>query len=382
MKLNFKKSIKSTVTMATVASFVLLGACTQNNSETSKEASTNNTTTANVDATQCDKSYYIQEYDHQAPHVDAYNFVRAETDLQMKGYSSAPFTFGQLTHGRKGYDVNHQVTLSGNRDTFYSFGVFDISKSDLTIELPDSKGRYMTLMPISQDHDVYNGLNAPGTYTFKQSEVGTRYMVFVVRILVDPNDAKDIKTVHALQDGIIVKQTDKGDASGLQEWNEDEMIAMRKAFNALGSASSSSSKFFGVKCDNSYMEKAMGVAVGWGGMQKDDALYIPTQVEKNDGKTAYTITVPKDVPVDGFWSVTIYNQERFMVVNEYDSYAFNSLTTKKNKDGSATLHLGGDPKADNYLYIPEGWLYIVRFYQPHQEILDGTWKFPEAVEVK
>ncbi|HIQ47547.1 MAG TPA: DUF1214 domain-containing protein [Sulfurovum sp.] len=60
----------------------------------------------------------------------------------------------------------------------------------------------------------------------------------------------------------------------------------------------------------------MGVAVGWSGMQKKDALYIPTQVEKNDGKTAYTITVQKEVPVDGFWSVTIYNQERFMVPNE------------------------------------------------------------------
>jgi hypothetical protein len=364
MKLNFKKQIKLAVIITTA--LISTSAFAQKHHKTDK----------------CDKSYYIQEWDHQAPTVDAYNYVRAETDMQMKGYSTAPFTFGQFTHGRKAYDVNNQVTLSGNRDTFYSFGVFDISKSDLTIELPDSKGRYMTLMPISQDHDVYNGLNAPGKYTFKQSEVGTRYMVFVVRILVDPNDPEDIKTVHALQDGIIVKQKDKGDASGLQEWNEDEMIAMRKAFNALGSASTSSSKFFGVKCDNSYMEKAMGVAVGWGGMQKKDALYLPTQVEKNDGKTAYTITVPKDVPVDGFWSVTVYNQERFMVVNEYDSYAFNSLTTKKNADGTATLHLGGDPKADNYLFIPEGWLYIVRFYQPHQEILDGTWKFPKAVEVK
>jgi hypothetical protein len=160
------------------------------------------------------------------------------------------------------------------------------------------------------------------------------------------------------------------------------MLAMRKAYNILGSAATSSSKFFGVKCDNSYLDKAMGVAVGWGGMQEKDARYIPTQVEKNDGKTAYTITVPKDVPVDGFWSVTIYNQERFMVPNEYDSYAFNSLTAKKNKDGTTTLHLGGDPKADNYLYIPKDWLYIVRFYQPHQEILDGSWIFPEAVEVK
>ncbi len=336
-----------------------------------------------ADATQCKKSYYSPKWDHKAPHVDAYNFVRAETDLQMKGYASPPYNgFGKFAHSRKAYDVEHQVTLSGNRDTFYSFGVFDLSKSDLTITLPDSKGRYMTLMPISQNHDIYRGLNAPGTYTFKQSEVGTRYMVFVVRILVNPNDPKDIETVHKLQDAIVVKQADKGDLSGLQDWNKDEMLEMRKAYNILGSAATSSSRFFGVKCQRSYLDNAMGVAVGWGGMQEKDARYIPGQVAKNDGKTAYTITVPKDVPVDGFWSVTIYNKDRFMVPNKYNSYAFNSLTAKKNADGTTTLHLGGDPKAVNYLYIPKDWVYIVRFYQPHQEILDGTWKFPEPVEVK
>jgi hypothetical protein len=260
--------------------------------------------------------------------------------------------------------------------------VFDLSKSDLTITLPDSKGKYMTLMPISQNHDIYRGLNAPGTYTFKQSEVGTRYMVFVIRVLMDPNDPKDMDRAHKLQDGVKVTQTDKGDASGLQNWDEKSMLTMRKAYNILGSAASSSARFFGVKCDRSYLDDAMGVAIGWGGMQRDDALYLPTQVEKNDGKTAYTITVPKEVPVDGFWSVTVYNQERFMVPNEYNSYSLNSLTAKKNADGTTTLNLGGDPKAENYLYIPKDWLYIVRFYQPKEEILEGSWIFPEAVEVK
>ena len=373
--------MKKTALILPLAIALVLSSCSDTKEKTTETSKV--TVTEKQDKSDANnKSYYIQKYDHQAPHVDAYNFVRAETDMQMKGYSTAPFTFGQFTHGRKAYDVNHQVTLSGNRDTFYSFGVFDLSKSDLTIEMPDSKGRYMTLMPISEDHDVYNGLNAPGTYTFKQSEVGTRYMVFVVRVLVDPNDPKDIKAVHALQDGIVVKQADKGDASGLKDWNKDEMLAMRKAYNTLGSVATSSSKFFGVKDDNSYLDKAMGVAVGWGGMQETDARYIPAHVAKNDGKTAYTITVPKEVPVDGFWSVTIYNNERFMVPNKYDSYAFNSLTSKKNADGTVTLHLGGDPKADNYLYLPKDWLYIVRFYQPHQEIIEGTWVFPEAVEVK
>lgn len=372
MKLNLRKQIKFAVTLAAVA---LLSSCVSEQKHNQKVDSKDG-------SKDCEERFYLPKWDHQAPTVDAYNYVRAETDMQMKGYSSAPFTFGQFLHGRKAYDVNHQVTLSGNRDTFYSFGVFDLSKSDLTIELPESKGRYMTLMPISQNHDVYRGLNAPGKYTFKQSEIGTRYIVFVVRILVDPNDPKDVETVHKLQDDIVVKQSDKGDASGLQDWDEKSMLAMRKAYNILGSAATSSSKFFGVKCENSYLDKAMGVAVGWGGMQEKDALYIPAQVKNNDGKTAYTITVPKEVPVDGFWSVTIYNQERFMVVNEFDSYSLNTLTAKKNKDGTATLHFGGDPKADNYLYVPEDWLYIVRFYQPHQEILDGSWTFPKAVEVK
>jgi hypothetical protein len=328
----------------------------------------------------CETGFYLPEWDHQAPTVDVYNYVRAETDIQMKKYGAAGF--GEFGHSREAYDIDNQITLSGNRDTIYSFGVFDLSKSDLPISLPDSEGNYMTLMPISQDHDVYRGLNAPGTYTFKQSEVGTRYMVFVIRVLMDPNDPKDMERAHKLQDGVVVEQSDKGDLLGLEEWNEEEMLAMRKAYNILGSSSSSSKNFFGVRCERSYLDAAMGVAVGWGGMQQKDARYLPAQVERNDGKTAYTITVPKDVPVDGFWSVTIYNQERFMVKNEYDAYSLNSLTAKKNADGTATLHLGGDPKAENYLYIPEDWLYIVRFYQPHEEILDGTWAFPEAVEVK
>jgi hypothetical protein len=330
--------------------------------------------------TSCDKNFYSPAWDAQAPKVDAYNFVRAETDIQMKRYGAAGF--GKFGHSRKAYDIDNQITLSGNRDTIYSFGVFDLSKSDLTITMPDSKGKYMTLMPISQNHDVYRGLNAPGTYTFKQSEIGTRYMVFVIRVLMDPNDAKDMVRAHKLQDGVKVSQTDIGDMSGLQEWNEKEMLVMRKAYNTLGSAASSSKNFFGVKCDRSYLDAAMGVAVGWGGMQEKDARYLPAQVKKNDGKTAYTITIPKEVPIDGFWSVTVYNQERYMVKNKYNSYSLNSLTAKKNADGTTTLHLGGDPKADNFLFTPKDWLYIVRFYQPHKEILDGSWTLPEAIEAK
>jgi hypothetical protein len=50
--------------------------------------------------------------------------------------------------------------------------------------------------------------------------------------------------------------------------------------------------------------------------------------------------------------------------------------------GSITIHFGGDPKQPNYLAIMDGWNYVVRLYQPHKEILDGTWKFPAPQPVK
>lgn len=59
-----------------------------------------------------------------------------------------------------------------------------------------------------------------------------------------------------------------------------------------------------------------------------------------------------------------------------------SMTAKKGADGTTTIRFGGDEKAPNFLRIIPGWSYMVWLYQPRREILDGTWKFPEAVPAK
>ena len=84
----------------------------------------------------------------------------------------------------------------------------------------------------------------------------------------------------------------------------------------------------------------------------------------------------KDVPVDAFWSVIVYDSESWIPKNTRDIYSYNNVTANKAADGSITIHFGGDPKADNYLEIVEGWNYLVRLYQPKKEILDGSWTFP------
>ncbi len=310
-----------------------------------------------------------------AVQVGADNYVRAESDFQMKGYIEKLDCFGKFAHSRKPYDVDNQVTIRGNRDTLYSFGVFDLS-SPLTITLPDTKGRYQSVMAVSQDHSIA-AVYGPTQVTLTEARVGTRYVMLAVRTFADPNDEEDMKEAYRLQDSVGVEQADIGEFE-VPDWRKDEVEQMRATINVVASTVTDTSKMFGKKEELDPVYWMLGAALGWGGLPAEAATYVNVFPEENDGKTPYTLTV-KDVPVDAFWSVTLYDDEGWMPVNEYDAYSFNNVTAKKSDDGRITIHFGGDPKQPNFLPIVPGWNYIVRLYRPRQEILDGSWTFPEAV---
>jgi hypothetical protein len=122
-------------------------------------------------------------------------------------------------------------------------------------------------------------------------------------------------------------------------------------------------------------------AAGWGGNPEAAAVYINVYPKANDGKTVHKLTV-KDAPVDGFWSISVYDKGRLFVKNDLESYSINNLTARKSADGSVTVQFGGCQKdTPNCIPTPPEWNYIVREYRPRKEILDGTWKFPEAQPV-
>ncbi len=108
----------------------------------------------------------------------------------------------------------------------------------------------------------------------------------------------------------------------------------------------------------------IGSGMLWGGNPEKDALYLPITPVRNDGKTVYTLTVG-DIPVDGFWSLTVYNGEGYLVPNPDNAYAVNSLSAKKGADGSVTIQFGGcDGTIQNCLPITAGWNYTVRLFRP------------------
>ena len=95
----------------------------------------------------------------------------------------------------------------------------------------------------------------------------------------------------------------------------------------------------------------------------------------------HTIT-GKQAPVDGFWSISVYDAGGYFEKNDLNAYSLNNITAKKGAGGSVDVQFGGcDGKIPNCLPIMKGWNYTVRLYRPRPQIIDGSWKFPEAQPV-
>ena len=304
------------------------------------------------------------------------NFIRAESDLYMRGIV-AQGGLGKILSRREPASIEHQTVIRLNRDTLYSSAVFDLDAGPVTITLPDPGDRYLALQVISEDHFVPHVFYGAGTHVLTADNVGTRYVVIAVRILVNPNDAGDLKKVHELQDAIAVDQQAPGTLD-MPDWDKDSQTKVRNALLVLASTLPDFSHAFGTKDDVDPVHRLVGAAAAWGGNPDKDAMYLNITPEKNDGKTVYRLHV-EDVPVDGFWSVSVYNAEGYYEPNARNVYGLNNLTASKNADGSIDVQFGGcDGENSNCLPIMAGWNYMVRLYRPRPEILQGRWHFPEA----
>lgn len=300
------------------------------------------------------------------------NFIRAETDHYFR---VAPF--GKLEHSRWMAAVDKQEIVRMNRDTLYSSGVFDLEAAPLTITLPDSGKRFLSLQVISQDHYTIEVVYGPGRFTYNKDKIGTRYVFLLIRTLVDPEDVADLRAAHAVQDKIAVEQASIGKFE-IPNWDLATQARVRDGLNALlPMLGHEHGAMFGTKSEVDPVAHLIGTAVGWGGNPEHAAVYESFFPKANDGRSVHRLTL-KDVPVDGFWSVSVYNDRGFFRKNDLNAYSLNNIMAKPNSDGSFTVQFGGcDGKLPNCLPIMRGWSYTVRLYRPRAEILNGSWKLPE-----
>jgi hypothetical protein len=313
----------------------------------------------------------------QAVPVTVDNFVRAESDVYL-GSIAKRYGFGKFGHDREPAAIAAQTVIRLNRDTLYSAGVFDLDAGPVTIMLPDAGQRFRSMQVINEDQYTPAVIYDAGSHTLTRDQVGTRYIVVALRTLVDPQNPKDLEQVRALQDATKVSQPGGPGKLETPSWDPVSQKKVREALLTLATTVPDSKGMFGAKGQVDPVRRLIGAAMAWGGNPDKEAIYLNVTPAKNDGTTVYRLAV-KNVPVDGFWSISVYNDKGYFEPNQLNAYTLNNLTAKKSADGAFNIQFGGcDGKTANCLPIPPGWNYMVRLYRPRAEILNGTWKFPEA----
>lgn len=322
--------------------------------------------------------------DNKPMTVTADNFVRAETDMYFAGHLKRPgAALGKISHDREVASVDNQPVIRYNRDVLLSSGLFDLGAGPVTIKIPDPGNRFLSILVINEDHYDPFAEFGGGTYTLTQENVGTRYCVVALRTFIDPNDPKDIEKAHALQDAVTVSQPGGPGKLELPVWDIASQNRIRDSLLAVGRSVNSFKGAFGKKGEVDPRMHLIGTALGWGGNPEKVAFYTNVNPANNDGKTVYKLHVPANVPVDAFWSIAVYNEKGYFQKNDIGVYNINSVTAQKNQDGSVDIQFGGcDSKTPNCIPIVKGWNYAARLYRPRKEVIDGNWKFPEAMPVK
>lgn len=106
----------------------------------------------------------------------------------------------------------------------------------------------------------------------------------------------------------------------------------------------------------------------------------------------YTVTFARDQtpPVNGFWSLTLYDAKHFFVPNEIKRYSLGTKnkTLRTEPDGSLTIYVQADPPPEaqrsNWLPAPKvgaDFSLFIRAYWPKTPVIDGSWSPPAVKKV-
>ncbi|HET6515396.1 MAG TPA: DUF1254 domain-containing protein [Thermodesulfovibrionales bacterium] len=236
-------------------------------------------------------------------------------------------------------------------------------------------------------------------------DAGTFFKLFAELLKTNPPAAADAPMVEKMAKIGIVPGKDfdisKAEPSVAKSLQDVPKIAQEKImaeFKNMGKPVSgwTYSTKLGVY-GTEYLVRALVTAIGLGANRGQDAIYPTSEADAEgkpyDGTNKYIMHFDKGQmpPVDGFWSLTMYDADFFFVPNKLNRYTLSARNQfKTNADGSVDLYIQnespGKDKESNWLPAPKGkFILMMRLYWPKEKtpsLLDGTWKIPPVNIVK
>lgn len=239
-------------------------------------------------------------------------------------------------------------------------------------------------------------MRTSGWEQVKRMDAASYFKTFAAALTANPPAAADASMVAKLakiglnlKNGFDLNKLDPAVAKGLEQTPQaaqEKITAHGKdaSVQVNGWTFTLKTGFYG----SDYLQRSYITVVDLGANLPQDEVDMMTQVDGDgkplDGSHRYLLHFSKaqTPPAHGFWSLTMYNAEHFLVTNPLNRYELSSRSKfRYNQDGSLDLYIQKDsPGKDhesNWLPAAAGKFdLMLRFYWPKESVVKGTWKPP------
>ncbi|MEM6581700.1 MAG: DUF1254 domain-containing protein [Pseudomonadota bacterium] len=265
--------------------------------------------------------------------------------------------------------------VTPNVDTVYSVAVID-AREDFSVELPDVGDRFISLHVQDQNHTFVDYNWDAGVHEYRADDIETDYVIVGVRVGTDATQ-EDLDYIRdVLQPAMVI------DANSAIPYDtdttEDEIAELREAL--LVEWGNLPDMYDSVQFDindvTDWEKWTYTVAGSWGLSPESTAMYASWAPEDTQANTCYIATFDP-VPASAFASLTLYNEDNYLMTDEYNVVSTNRDAFEENEDGSFTIIFGDEScrkiavdRSVNYALTPvDGWRAQICAYRPDVEAM-------------
>ena len=277
--------------------------------------------------------------------------------------------------------ADHWV-VSPNIDAMFSTAVVDARKG-FTVTLPDVGERFMSLHVQDQYHTIVDYTWSAGKHSYKAEDIDTDYVLVAIRIGGDGTEAdqqfirENIQAKATIESNSAIPFKPQFDPTITAEIRDKMMVQYEAMDDTYGTVK------YDIRAVDQWEKWTYSITGGFGLSPENAAMYPVFAPKGIKANVCYEASFDK-VPAEAFFSLTLYNFDKYMMSDEHNIISSNRRNFIARKDGGFDVVLGGmdckkiaDKRGVNFGYTPEdGWSGLLRAYRPDVKKM-YNYKMPE-----